>query len=118
MTYCYSPSAIPVMHRALFNYVKNAQGDKCCIFTDNKDCDKLYCLSRKNKRCSWKPFQVKAIRAIDEEKIQVLCDSDKIRYSEDDISKTDKKWRDIQHDDDIEYIPSLFGIIENIEQYV
>lgn len=120
------------MHADVVAFVEKHQGEKGFILTDDPDKITIYGYVYLQSENRIEEFEVKAVR-VHEGGIQVIIDTETVRYSEDDVKEScrraeSKPWYELgvfgnwlpvdPDEDDIEYIPTIFRIAEGIEEYV
>ena len=126
-----NPFGIPdltPMYEAVTAFVKEKQGEKGFIDTQDERCDTIWGYEyTSGPGLEVQETQVKAVRADAAGRLQVVTDFDFINYSDEDIRNCtetpDPKesfpthWKDVKDGDEILYVQTLFNIAENIEQY-
>lgn len=106
------------MYNAVRDYVKEHQGEKGFINTDDPHCDTMYTIAYD---CGYKDvseYEIKAVRVDSHNKLQILYDSFFVYYTDESIAEMEKEWRDVEYDDYVCYIPTIFNIAEGIREYV
>jgi len=117
-----NPMRIPdltPMYEAVRDFVKEHQGDKGFICTDDSTCDTIWCVVRDLVYFEIYEYEVKAIRVKDNN-LEILYDDASTRYDEKSCGDMmdDNCWFDVRLHDCIDYIPTIFNIAENIQEYV
>lgn len=113
------------MYEAVRDYVKEHQGEKGFILTDNPENDTIWAICYDEAMNSaWEP-EVKAVRVNKYGALQAVIDNSSVCYDEDRVAKIPEEtqgvcgfWLDVQYDDYLYFIPTIFNIAENIEEYV
>lgn len=117
-----NPFCIPdltPMYERVKEFVKEHQGEKGYILTDNEENDTIWTFVYNDMMNSVSEFEVKAVR-VKNNMLQILYDDSYTKYKEDDISDSDEyDWsNDIQYDDCVYYIQTIFSLAESIQEYV
>lgn len=118
------PDLTPMLD-AVKAFVKEHQGEKGFILTDNPENDTIWAICYdETKNSAWEP-EVKAVRVNKHGVLQVVVDNSSVRYDEDSVAKIPEEtqdvcgfWLDVQYDDYLYFVPTIFNIAENIEEYV
>lgn len=113
------------MYEAVRDYVKEHQGEKGFILTDNSENDTIWAICYDDTQNSaWEP-EVKAVRVNEHGVLQAVIDNSSVCYDEDRVAKIPEEtqdvcgfWLDVLYDDYLYFIPTIFNIAENIEEYV
>lgn len=113
------------MYEAVRDYIKDHQGKKGFILTDNSENDTIWAICYDEARNSaWEP-EVKAVRVNKYGVLQAVIDNSSVLYDEDRVAKIPEEtqdvrgfWLDVQYDDYLYFVPTIFNIAENIEEYV
>jgi len=116
-----NPMRIPdltPMYEAVRDFVKEHQGDKGFICTDDNRCDTIWCIVYSEISGTAYEYEVKAVR-VKHNTLQVVYDTPGIIYDGDAVMRmSDEEWYDVQFDDNVYFIPTIFNIAENIQEYV
>ena len=116
-----NPMRIPdlsPMYEAVRDFVKENQGDKGFICTDNYECDAIWCIVYDLDYFEAHEYEVKAVR-VKNKNLEILFDSPSIRYDDKSCAEIDDDaWCDVMYDDCVYYVPTIFNIAENIQEYV
>lgn len=119
----HNPFGIPdlsPMLSSITEYVKSKQGEKGFINTDNTEFDTIYSIEYANAEGIAHEYHVKAVRVNEHGRLEVLTDVYNCHFSDDDIRKAGEEegtWMDIQYDDNLYFIPTIFNIAESIREY-
>lgn len=108
------------MYKSVCAFVLEHQGEKGFIHCDREDCDNIYAIAYDFDDAEALEVQVKAVRFY-QNKLQVIIDGYNVKYTEDDVRQFNddaESWYDVQNDDTVYFIPTIFNIAENIQQYV
>lgn len=106
------------LYDSVRDFIKENQGDKGFICTDNPMCDTIWTFFYSDDYNTPFEFEVNAVRVIGDA-IEILFDQASIIYTEEDIANADETdWYDIKDDYHIYYIHTLFSIAESIYEYV
>lgn len=110
------------MSKALWHFIYKHQGEKGFILTDREDCDCMYAMVyMESSDCNltdYIEYHIKAIR-VNGLSIEIVFDGRYTKYNEDDIKDlSDNDWYDIEYDDYVFYLPTVFSIAESLDQYV
>lgn len=116
------------MYEAVTAFVKEKQGEKGFINTQDEKCDTIWAyeyldgdLTEVVER------EVKAVRVNPkDESLEILTDAGYVIYTEDDIreigTETDTEinnyWMDLRCSDKVLFIPTIFNIAENLTEYI
>lgn len=125
----YNPFNIPdltPMYDAVRDYVKENQGKQGFILTADNECGFMYSLIwRDTFDCSnyYDESAVVAVRVNDKDRIQIIFDSSVYDVYDPEIKSkvvnaSEEDWFDIEYEERIYYLPTIFNLAENIEQYV
>lgn len=113
------------MYEAVRDYVKEHQGEKGFILTDNPENDTIWAICYDEAMNSACEPEVKAVRVNKYGVLQAVIDNSSVLYDEDRVAKIPEEtqdvcgfWLDVQYDDYLYFIPTIFNIAENIEEYV
>ena len=109
------------MYEAVRDYVKKHQGEKGFILTDNPDCDTIWTIVFDDYDYDAKEYEVKAIRVNEYNSLQIIYDPSSVKYDESsvcDMMEDNEVWYDVQYDDYVYFIPTIFNIAESIQEYV
>lgn len=109
------------MYEALKRFIKTNQqeNEKGYILTDIKELDSIYAIHYNYDEGEVHESHVKAIRVDEYDDIQVLIDIWNVNYDDEAVkSAKHEDWYDIRFDDFIYYVPTIFSIAENIQEYV
>jgi len=116
-----NPFCIPdlsPMYEKVCEFVKEHQGEKGFICTDDPECDTIWMIYYSYEDWSVYEYEVKAVR-IHEGNLQILFDSPSVNYTEESIMPVDQnEWYDVQYSEFVYFIPTIFNIAENIQEYV
>ena len=116
-----NPMRIPdlsPMYEAVRDFVKENQGDKGFICTDNSECDTIWCIVYDFDYFEIREYAVKVIR-VKNNTLEIIYDPPMIHYDDESIAElSDDEWFELKYSDSIYYIPTLFNIAENIQAYV
>ena len=115
------------MYKAVTAFVKEKQGEKEFIDTQNERYDTIWAYEYLNESLTEVvEMEVKAVRVNPKSgNLEMLTDLGNVRYSEEDIRETgtepgseiDNYWKDVRHGDQVLFIPTIFNIAENIQEY-
>lgn len=113
------------MYEAVRDYVKEHQGEKGFILTDNPENDTIWAICYDEAMNSaWEP-EVKAVRVNKHGVLQAVIDNSSVCYDEERVAGIPEEtqdvcgfWLDVQYDDYLYFIPTIFNIAENIQEYV
>ena len=107
------------MYEAVRDYVKAHQGKKGFICTDDDDCDTIWTIVYSYDDFRAYEFQVKAVRVDKHNNLQIAYDTSNVIYTNKSINLGEGvEWCDVQYDDYVYYIPTIFNLAENIREYV
>lgn len=118
----YNPFNIPdltPMYNSVRDYIKEHQGDKGFINTSNEECDGIYYIIWSGRDDECYERRAVAVKVIDT-RIYVLVDFNcEYTITDDEIRDKyyEQDWYDLAYSD-ILYIPTIFSLADNIEQYV
>lgn len=116
-----NPMRIPdlsPMYEAVRDFVKENQGDKGFICTEDNRCDTIWAYVYDDTLTSIHEFQIKAVRVKDN-RLEVLYDISQIYYEDEMVRiQSEDEWYDVQCADLILYVPTIFNIAECIQEYV
>lgn len=122
----YNPFHIPdltPMYEALRDFIKEHQGDKGYILTDNGH-DTIWSFIYDESEHKTVEVEVKAVRVDKHGCIKVIVDDFNTKYDDKSVSMADKAdtiygaWLDLQYDDNLYYIHTVFSIAESIQEYI
>lgn len=108
------------LYNELRDFIKEHQGDKGYIKTEDQDCDTIYTLIYRDAEFIARDAKVHGVRVKDND-IQIIWADAPIHYS---IELTDKefadedRWESIKTSDIVYYIHTLFYIADFIEEYI
>lgn len=106
------------MVEAVKAFVSEHQGEKGFILTEDAKADVINDIEFNFDDTQVREFQVKAVRVKNND-LQVLTDVYNCTYDEDAVSTADEnQWMSVQYDDRVYFIPTIFNIAENIEEYI
>lgn len=114
----YLPDLTPA-YNALLAFVKEHQGEKGFIRTDDDSCDTIWSFIYSDALSSGVEQQVLAVRAVDNN-LEVCLSYSEYSYKDeftDDDFKCESNWYDLRLSD-VYYRETLYNILENIEEYV
>jgi hypothetical protein len=123
-----NPFGIPdltPMYDAVCAYVKEHQGEKGYIDTQDEGCDTIWSHEYETD-CSVELVErhVKAVRVNRYGSLQVMTDMPQVTYTDEDIrsAKDDAedpypRWKNVRNDDEVVFVQTLFNIAENIREY-
>ncbi len=123
----YNPFHIPdltPMYEALKDFIKEHQGDKGYILTDNDALDPIWSFVYDESEHKAVEVEVKAVQVDKHGCIKVIVDDFNTKYDDKSVSMADKAdtiygaWLDLQYDDNLFYIHTVFSIAESIQEYV
>ena len=117
-----NPFCIPdltPMYEKVRDFVKEHQGEKGFIFTDNEENDTIWTFIYNDMMNTVSELEVKAVR-VKYNVLQILYDDSYTTYKESDVVDKDEcDWsNDIRYDDSVYYIQTIFSIAESIQEYV
>lgn len=119
-----NPFGIPdlrPLYEKVRDYVKEKQGKKGYILTDDPDHPAIYTLVYMDKEFEGRESQVKALRVNEKDELQLVYNSPRIRYTEEDIERDNEEnvdqWADLWDDENVYFIPTIFNIAEIIREY-
>lgn len=116
-----NPMRIPdltPMYEAVRDFVKENQGDKGFICTDDEKCDTIWTIVYSDMYATSFEYEVKAVRVKNED-LEIIYDYPGIIYEDEEIRNRDEDdWSSVQYDDFVYYIPTIFNLAENIQEYV
>lgn len=118
------PDLTPMLD-AVEAFVKEHQGEKGFILTDNPENDTIWAICYdETQNSAWEP-EVKAVRVNKHGVLQAVIDNSSVCYDEERVAKIPEEtqdvcgfWLDVRYDDYLYFIPTIFNIAENIEEYV
>lgn len=111
------PNLQPMLE-AVTAFVLNHQGDKGFILTDNPDKDRIYDIEYSFDDNRADEFHVKAIR-VKNGMLEIITDVSNVRYNDEAVREIPESvWDSVKHSDLIYFVPTIFNIAENIEEYV
>ena len=118
------PDLMP-FYNEVKDYIKNHQGSKGYIDTQNESCDFIYAVVYEDVCSRYDTMyeaRVKAVR-VAHDQIEIIYELDsptcRIVWSDDDFKNAkDDEWECIYWSDVVHFIPTLFSIAEAIEEYV
>lgn len=105
-------------------FVKEHQGEKGYIETQNTDCDTIFTLVYFESEFQAKEMRVHGVRVNPaNDDLEILYDNDvtgriTIEYSEEDFKSKDAEWESVRWSDVVYYVLTIFNIAEFIEEYV
>lgn len=110
------------LYKATCEFVKNHQGEKGYIDTQNKDCDPIYGLVYEEESYRAVEVDIKGVRFNNKSnELEVVYEyifyPTFIEYTEESFAE-EEKWRPIKLDDYIYYNYTLLQIAEAIHEYV
>lgn len=121
------PDLTPMLEKVTA-YVKEHQGEKGFINTDNMDCDTIWGLIYDERLNEGVEVQVKAVRVNEHGILEAMVDYDpNTIYTDDGITESEKlnhntsvygTFLDVRNDDYLYFIHTIFNIAENIREYV
>ena len=120
----YNPFRIPdltPMYVALRDFIKEHQGEKGFINTSDLEADCIYTIEYSKYSGEALELHVKAVRVNEHDCIEILSDETDASYDDDAIlaaEQNDNRWKDLQYDDNLYYVPTVFNIAENIAEFV
>lgn len=123
-----NPFGIPdltPMYEAVCAYVKEHQGEKGYIDTQDEGCDTIWSHEYEtDTSVELLERHVKAVRVNRYGSLQVMTDNSNILYRDEDIRSAkddaedpDPRWKNVRNDDEIVYVQTLFNIAESIREY-
>ena len=115
------------MYEAVCGYVKEHQGEKGYIDTQDERCDTIWSHEYLTDQ-SFKliELQVKAVRVNRHGKLQMISDlpfpsvdykDENIRSAREDARDPDPRWKDVRYSDEVVFVQTLFNIAECIREY-
>ena len=119
-----NPFCIPdltLMYEKVRDFIRNNQGEKGFICTHNPQCDTIFTIIYDGCSYEVNEYTIKAVRVNDYNRIQILFDTFNTVYTEEiisDMMNDNEDWYDVQYDDAVYYIPTIFNIAEYIREYV
>ncbi len=103
---------------AVTAFVGKNQGKKGFILTDNPDKDRIYDIEYSFDDNRADEFHVKAIR-VKNGMLEIITDVSNVRYNDEEVREIpESDWDSVQYSDIIFFVPTIFNIAENIEEYV
>lgn len=112
------PDLTPMLEKVTA-YVKKAQGDKGYIDTQDREADAIYSITLDETQTKVVEMMVHGVRVNENGELQIVQKPVMRSYfeemTEEDFKTAD--WRNIQYDDCVYYIPTLFNIAEFIREY-
>lgn len=116
-----NPFCIPdlnPMYNKVKDFVKEHQGEKGFILTDNSECDTIWTIVYDGYYGEVREFEVKAVRVVGD-RLECYYDLPGVTYKEKDIEYIETRdWHSVVTDDEVMYIPTIFSIAESISEYV
>lgn len=116
-----NPMRIPdlsPMYEAVRDFIRENQGDKGFICTEDNRCDTIWTYVYNDTLTSIYEYQVKAVR-VKNNRLEVLYDLSQIFYEDEMVKiQSEDEWYDVQYADLILYVPTIFNIAECIQEYV
>lgn len=106
------------LYKEVRDYVRENQGEKGYIDTQNEDCDPIKAIVYDNiYTLNLTEYYVKGIR-VNGDDLEIIYDLPNVVYDEDAFKSEDAEWMEICYDDYVYFVPTLFSIAESIEQYI
>ena len=107
------------MYEAIKAFVKDHQGHKGFINTDDPNGDAMYSLEYSQEENRVNEYHIKGIRVNRHNCLEVITDLYNVRYSDDDIHRCgDSEWLNVRHSDEVYFVPTIFNIAEALAKYV
>lgn len=117
-----NPFNIPnlqTMVDAVTAFVGKNQGKKGFILTDDIRNDAIYDIEFSPEENRADEFHVKAVRVTPRGELQILTDLYNVRFDDQAVKEArETDWDSVQYSDIIYFVPTIFNIAENIEEYV
>lgn len=111
------PNLMP-MYEAVSDFVSTHQGKSGFIRTQDTRCDTIWVMLFEDYDYSYIENEMKAIR-VKNGVLECIHDRPYIDWSPQAIAAaSDEEWCSIMYDDEIYFLPTIFNIAENINQYV
>lgn len=111
------PNLQPMLE-AVTDFVLNHQGDKGYILTDDSGKDYIYDIEYSIEENCAGEFHVKAVR-VKHGILEIITDASNVRYNDETVKEiSESVWDSVQYSNVIYFIPTIFNIAENIEEYV
>lgn len=115
------------MYESLKAFIQKHQKEKEFILTDDRNHYSIWALLYSEKDGKALEAHVKAIRVNNHGTVEVMCDYYGQRYDDKRVIKHSSRtkhesiygmWLDLKWDDYLYYVPTIFNIAENIQEYV
>lgn len=109
------------LYEAVRDLVAFAQGEKGYIDTQDLSCDFLYAVEYSEERRQGVETRIHGVRVRDGE-LEILTHEDvgsvHVVYGDEDFSDPEAEWERVRDSDIVYFIPTLFNIAEDIEEYI
>lgn len=115
--YVFLPDLTPV-YNYLVEFIRKYQGEKGYIDLQDERVDTIWAMIWEDDYY-YQELQVKAVRVVGKDDIEVICDLPNINWSEDDLKTADiEEWHSLRYDDYLVYLNTVYSLASNIAQYV
>lgn len=109
------------LFEAVRDLVAFAQGEKGYIDTQDQDCDSIFSIEFSEDVWNGVETRVHGVRVHDGD-IEVLTHGDvgrvQLVYDEADFKAPDAEWMSVRLSDTVYFIPTIFNLAENLEEYI
>lgn len=106
------------LYESVKTFVLEHQEPAGFIYTQNSDCDTIWTMVWDGSDCEYTEYEVKALR-VKNNSLECIYDRPYLDWSKQAIAcADDDTWYNVRYDDSIFFLPTIFSIAENIEQYV
>lgn len=106
------------MYESVKSFVLEHQEPAGFLYTQNSECDTIWVMVYEDYDFTYLEFEIKALR-VKNNSLECIYDRPYLDWSKEAIANApDEEWHDVRWDDFIYFIPTIFNIAENIEEYV
>ena len=102
----------------LVEYIRKYQGEKGYIDLQDESSDTIWAMIWEDDYY-YQELQTKAVRVVEKDDIEIICDLPNINWSENDLKTADtEEWHSLRYDDYLIYLNTIYCLASNIAQYV